>query len=360
MGASNRKRPCSLAATFGLACFLCSGAAFGAQDARLVYSRTPDARQCPEETTLRDAVAKRLGYDPFVAVSARSMVVEIRGDGASLRARVYLVQSDNLAGGARELSSPLLDCKELAAAVALAISIAIDPGVVDRSPPETEAEPAPAPQETEAAPDDSSTAAPSPDPWGTESTAQSTPASSAVTDFPAKAKPAAAPRASAPVVWAIGAGGVAASGPEPSPVLGMSVVGSVRGNHWALGLAPRLDFASAATEAGVTGEAKMYSYGASLVPCYRRAPFLACYVLETAVLVSSARGVSVPHVNDSLWFAQGARLAYSAEVVPGLGIAIDVDGLWAPDRVGLRLDGNEVYTTPRFLARLGLGVMHEF
>jgi hypothetical protein len=78
------------------------------------------------------------------------------------------------------------------------------------------------------------------------------------------------------------------------------------------------------------------------------------------MLVSSGSGVSAPHVNDSFWFAQGARLAYSAEVVRGLSVAIDVDGLWAPDRVGLRLDGNGVYETPRLLARVGLDVMHEF
>jgi len=44
---------------------------------------------------------------------------------------VYLIHDGNTAGASRELSSPSRDCTELLAAVALAISIAVDPGAVE-------------------------------------------------------------------------------------------------------------------------------------------------------------------------------------------------------------------------------------
>ena len=102
------------------------------ESARLVYSRTTDASTCSDEQGLRQAVARRLGYDPFVAGSMNTVVAELRSDGDGLRARVYVIREGNSAGGLRELSSPSRDCTELLGAVALAISIAVDPDALDR------------------------------------------------------------------------------------------------------------------------------------------------------------------------------------------------------------------------------------
>lgn len=59
-------------------------------------------------------------------------MAELRGDGEGLKARVYVIREGDRAGGSRELSAPTHDCTELAAAMALAISIAVDPDALDR------------------------------------------------------------------------------------------------------------------------------------------------------------------------------------------------------------------------------------
>jgi hypothetical protein len=45
---------------------------------------------------------------------------------------VYVIRDGNTAGGTRELQSPSRNCVDLAATVALAISIAVDPDVLER------------------------------------------------------------------------------------------------------------------------------------------------------------------------------------------------------------------------------------
>jgi hypothetical protein len=338
-----------------------SPAVRAAEDARLVYSRTVDAVQCPDESTLRDAVAARLGYDPFVAYSARSMVVEIRAEGASLKARVYLVETDDVAGGVRDLSSPELDCKELTSAVALAISIAIDPGVIDRSPTEPPARAAAlaadASPESVAPADSVPSDAPAihrdfPDVGALPTKEPSRDRA------PSPRRSTAHDRATA-LVFGVGVGGLVASGPEPPPVAGASLLATLRGEHWEASVSPRWDFQTSATN-GSGGSAHMTSYGASLAPCYRSGPVLGCYVLESALVVSQGSGVTNPHTGHALWIAQGPRLAYQWQPKHALGVVARLDGLWALERIGLELDGAPVYQTPRFLGRVGLDVTHEF
>ncbi len=359
------RRPASaragMAAALAVSVFAGSRGSRAAEDARLVYSRTADAVQCPDESTLRDAVAARLGYDPFVAYSARTMVVEIRAAGASLKARVYLVEADDVAGGVRDLSSSSLDCKELTSAVALAISIAIDPGVVDRSPTE------PAARAVEPATAASSEAVDPADSAGSDAPAlhRDVPDVGALArrepnrDRGVAPRPGAAHAPAPPMVFGVGAGGLIASGPEPPPVVGASLLATLRGEHWEASVSPRWDFQTSRSS-GSGGSAHMTSYGASLAPCYRSGPVLGCYVLESALVVSQGAGVTHPRADHSLWVAQGPRLAYQWQPRHALGVVARLDGLWALERIGLELDGANVYQTPRFLARVGLDVTYEF
>lgn len=369
MDETNRRRPsiwrcASARVAVGAALTLSAGAfsrvSRAAEDARLVYSRTADAVQCPDESTLRDAVAARLGYDPFVAYSARTMVVEIRSESGSLKARVYLVETDDVAGGVRDLSSPSLDCKELTSAVALAISIAIDPGVIDRSPVET---PAPAAAATEASssavePADSARADPPtinrefPD-------VRALPSKETTRDRALPPRRSRAHEPATPIVFGVGVGGLIASGPEPPPVVGASLLATLRGEHWEASVSPRWDFQTSASNAS-GGSAHMTSYGVILAPCYRSGSVLGCYVLESALVASQGTGVTYPRAGHSLWIAQGPRLAYQWQLQHALGVVARLDGLWALERIGLELDGANVYQTPRFLARAGLDTTYEF
>src|SRR4030081_2361177 len=79
--------------------------AHASPSARLVYARSADAASCPNETTLRRAVAARFGYDPFFAWARQTVVVQISRDGRRYTARVQLVDDQGLARGARELAA---------------------------------------------------------------------------------------------------------------------------------------------------------------------------------------------------------------------------------------------------------------
>src|SRR5262245_61835748 len=71
--------------------------------ARLVYLRGPGTGTCPDEGALRDAVAARLGYDPFTPFSLDTLFAEVDKSASGFTARVKLVAHDNTVRGAREL-----------------------------------------------------------------------------------------------------------------------------------------------------------------------------------------------------------------------------------------------------------------
>ena len=83
-------------------------------------------------------------------------------------------------------------------------------------------------------------------------------------------------------------------------------------------------------------------------------------VFDAALVVSEGRGVADPHTDNSFWSAHGLRLAYRLGTERGLGAGIRLDGLWAPERLALRLGGAEVFETPRFLVRAGVDATYQF
>jgi len=96
--------------------------------AQLEYTRDPVATRCPEPAALKDAVSEQLGYRVFErAPTTHILHVVITSARRGLRARVEVRAPDGTALGTREIDSPSLDCKELSAALTLAIRLALDP-----------------------------------------------------------------------------------------------------------------------------------------------------------------------------------------------------------------------------------------
>jgi hypothetical protein len=116
----------------GLFVVVLANAAWASPSARLVYALSKDAQSCGDEAQLRRAVARRLGYDPFVVASDTTVVVEFRREGEGLKSRIFLIESGHALGFARELLSKSKQCDELLLSSALAISIAIDPESLER------------------------------------------------------------------------------------------------------------------------------------------------------------------------------------------------------------------------------------
>lgn len=92
----------------------------------LEYDRARGAESCPSEPSLRRSVAAHLGYDPFVAAADLRVVARIVATRRGLLGTVEAREGDAVVGR-REIPSPTADCIELARALALAISVAVDP-----------------------------------------------------------------------------------------------------------------------------------------------------------------------------------------------------------------------------------------
>src|SRR5262249_14357059 len=98
-----------------------------APSARLVYVREAGAEDCPDEEVLRAAVRARLGYDPFFPYAPATLYAEVGRKDDVYRAHVKLVDEKNVVRGARSLEHRGGVCADVIDAMALSMSIAIDP-----------------------------------------------------------------------------------------------------------------------------------------------------------------------------------------------------------------------------------------
>ena len=355
------------------AAWLMPGRAVAGQSARLVYSRTADASSCPDERGLRQAVARRLGYDPFVAASMNTVVAELRGDGEGLKARVYVIREGNQAGGSRELASPSRDCTELLAAIALAISIAVDPDALDR----TEQTPAPAAGSANGVEKQPDAPAPVDAQVSRQTKPEQPPAPSAVTTntkSPGRlpsSTPSASPSESKHMVsFSMGVAASGASGPAPWPSVGMALFASVRIRNWAFSLEPEATLPSTSTTTHSGSKARIWTIGGGASGGYFFGPLYVGVLFDAVVLNAqglNAQGHNVdsPKKAHPLLASAGLRLGYALNLTEHLAVVARADGLIALSQLDMKLNLNSanpdaLYTTPRGFARLGLGLDYGF
>jgi hypothetical protein len=97
------------------------------EKARLVYVRGNGADDCPAEVDLRLWVMARLGYDPFSPQASRVVISRVEARGDRLVSNLEVIDQGGKPTGQRELKAAPGHCGELARALALSISLAIDP-----------------------------------------------------------------------------------------------------------------------------------------------------------------------------------------------------------------------------------------
>ena len=102
---------------------------------RLVYVRGTGADDCPAEVDLRLLVMARLGYDPFSPQASRVVISRVETRGEQLVSNLEVIDQGGMSTGQRELTAKPGRCGELARALALSISLAIDPDRANLSPP---------------------------------------------------------------------------------------------------------------------------------------------------------------------------------------------------------------------------------
>ncbi|HEX4445837.1 MAG TPA: hypothetical protein VH044_03850 [Polyangiaceae bacterium] len=322
----------ALTGALGSALLLPAPSALAAPSAQLVYVRDASASACPDETNLRAAVKRRVGYDPFFPWAKTTVVVEIAGAGDHFVAHVRMVDH-GLAQGDRELRSANDRCAGLIDAAALAISIALDMNAPAQDP-------AQAPE-----------SAPTPTP-----TPESTP-----TPTPTPAPPDDAPSPAPAVVHGlIGLEGVAAIGASPPPIVvpAIDLWVAVRRGIGSLDLDLRGDAPSSAHGAGGS-TATVLLFAATGGPCLHLGPAFACALGAFSWLHASGDGPSA-HSGADVFPSAGARLGVEVPLADTLVLRIRGDALFNLALPPVYLNGQQAWKLPLASGIFAAGLAFRF
>lgn len=303
--------------------------------AHLVYVRDPAAAVCPDEDGLRQAVRRRVGYDPFFPWAKTTVVVEVTSEGESFVARVRLVD-ESLSRGTRELRSGARGCAGLIDAVALAVSIALD----TNDPGSTAPEPAPAsaPEAPPAAP----APAPAPPPFNS------------VPDRDA----AIAPPSSA-IRGLIGFDALAAIKRAPAVTPGFDLWAAARWGIGSLGFEVQGDSPSS-VEPASGGRASVLYVGATVVPCAHAGPVFGCVLGSLGWLHASGADVRVPRSGSALVPAMGPRVGLDVPLDHSLALRVRGDLLVNLVHPSVSLNGESAWTLPSIGGVVATGLAYSF
>jgi hypothetical protein len=339
--------------------------------ARLEYSRGRGAEACPDEDAVQRAVTARLGYDPFRPDAPRIVTATVRRDREALRGDVDLRDRGGAVKGARHLTAAENDCAELVAAMALAISIAIDPQSLLRSSPPASPDP-PAPPLPPEPPPDPASPAPATRPGvpaiETPPVVASPPVASPPTSRPPPLSPP--PRASLPIEeprapapsalsWRLGLGGLLAAGAAPALSVGGALEVGVRWRALSIAVEGRAD-APAGSSAEGGGAVRASLLEVSLVPCFHAGLVVACGLGSLGSLRGVGSGVPLPRDAATLFGAAGLRLGVELPISRALSLAFHGDLAATLTRTTLMLADRPVWTTPLVSGVVGAGVLAHF
>lgn len=326
----------------GASALLTTPPSFARVPTRLVYSRTPAASDCPDEAALAAAVAARLGYEPFSPWGDQTILATVTRSGSMVVGRAELIDHDGIAQGSREVKNP--ECSELLLALALAISITLDPLHVEPTAenkpvlsPEPEAEPqAPeAPSEPDVAP------------------------APAI----AKAEPPAGRAAEAvrkPVTWHASAAAIGALEAAPRLAFGGKLGVAARLGRWSLGVEAWSTLP--ATQAGALGgEVRVGLLSGALTPCLRVVnAFSVCALGSLGSMRAEGRGVDAPRTENVLHATAGGRAQFVWPLGSRFELLANADLAATLNRPRFQLDQAEVWRPGPVLALLGIGASARF
>jgi hypothetical protein len=336
MQTSSRRWPLRSAGRFAAGCvavaaLAMAGSAGAFPSSRLVYARGAGAERCPQETALRQAVAARLGYDPFFAAAERTIVLVIGAKGAELEAKVYLVDASGVVRGLREFSGPAERCGDLVYAAALSISIAIDPAQAAAPPP----------------------AAPPP-----EESVPPVPVVSARREVRAESPPVpvVAPSPGEGVRWVFGAGGAGVFGSTPMPSLRGAIFGSARLGSASFSLEATADVPSTVDEPRYT----FSSIGLSAAPCLHGDPFFSCLVGTASRFAATGLDPRAPAGQSGLFLGAGVRGGVEFPLFPKLRLRVHADGIVSLLQVRISSNGREIWRASPVGGALGGALAYHF
>ncbi len=338
--------PCALVLASTLAAAGAEAGERPRETARLVYTRAAAASACPDAAALQRAVAERLGYAPFTDTAETTIAVSITKGARGLVADVERRDRKGESLGSRRIEGEGEGCDELAGALALAMSIAVDPAAAMAIPG-----PAPDKPPVGEPPPDSPPANKAPPGGGPADKAPpGGPADKAPPGGPAdKPPPPGAPgpeaRPPTPLLFAAGAGILGAAGAAPEVSFGLVLGVEVGRPSWSVGVEGRADLPASAGLAGGGAVSTALLQG-KLLPCLRWSPVFACAALSAGALSGASSGVARPAHVTTPYVSAGLRGGADLPLTSRLRLRGQLD-LDAPlTRTTLRVDGAPVWTTP--------------
>lgn len=289
---------------------------------RLDYQRGDAGAACPDASALQVGVAARLGYDPFDDEASELLRVGIRATPGGLEARIEMPGRDGATKAERRLVSRHRDCKELAASVELAISIAIDPSgggaraSTSRTASVSAKSPPPPPMEPEPS--------------------------------PVRASPV------RPLQGDVSAMLVTGFGSAPSTSLGLSVGAALRGEFLSLGIEARADAPS--SKSLPSGKVLGSLYTATLLPCLRATYLGFCALASAGMLQGSGEGLADSRRVTFFYAAVGARVMLAYPLGSRFGLGLHGDAVSPLTENNLAVDDQVVWSPSTLAFALSLGV----
>lgn len=283
--------------------------------AELVYVTEPSAESCPVRAELVDAVAARLGFDPFVTRAPQQVKVTLSRTGSLVRGRLLL---EGATQGERTLESSTGDCRQVVDALAVAISIGLEP-----TP-----DPPPAP-------------VPSPPPSEVQ----------------------AAPEPEAPRHFEVRVGVRGLLGELPAASMGLSVAAEWRGRAVSLGAEGTVALpATVRVLGGAIGGGRISAWvgHAALVPCVHVWRAFGCAVATVGAMGAEGFEVPSPKRESLLHATLGGRVGLEWPVTEVLVARLELDLATPLTRYQFQLEGETVWRSSPVLGRAGLSLGGRF
>jgi len=281
--------------------------------AKLTYVRGVGAEKCPDEAALRRAVAARLGFDVFFPWARRTVLAEITKGPRGFRAKLQIISEDGVVLGVRSLDATSDNCADVAQALALAMSIAVDDFGLDEPPPPVAA-PDPSPQAPSAP--EPSAAAPLPPPPDDPSEPTSPPATRG-------------PR------YSIALTPTLSLGIAPSPSVGLRGAFDVRlARSFSLGIGVQGDLPASG------GHVQTHALSGSLVPCLLLPrPLFFCAVLSAGDFHEIGVGVINAQPGDALFVSIAPRVGVALPIGSRFFALAEADAAFVVLRPNVQVSG---------------------
>lgn len=295
--------------------------------ARLTYVRGKGAEKCPDEAMLRKEVAARLGFDVFFPWARRTVVAEITKGPRGFRARLQILSEDGVVLGVRAIDATSESCSDIAHALALAMSIAVDDFGLDDVPPPAPTEPPPQTPERPA-----------------PATAPEAPPSETSPRLPPP------PPAEPPLRLSASLGTQVSFEVAPAASVGFLGAFDVRlARRLSIGIEARGDLP--AEGEGV----ETYVIAGSVIPClHYPSPLFVCAMVTAGDFHETGVG-SRPVAMDALYLALGPRVGVEVPLGRRFFVLAHADAAFVLLRHRVDLNGNQVFELPLIAPSFGIG-----